>query len=370
MTFTPTSPLIIDGLPKFLSMGYHRLLDRATYTFAELGLADRLVNALPNQGLTAHDLINNDEIEWNADILHRALCACTDVGLVERVKNTIDDKHFILTSSGRMLTSDHPSHARDYVRYYLGPMSSNIGYQLIKLVRGQCKGTGFAEASGGLDLYTYLKQPENQDYLRLYNGVMTCLSTYTGDKLVTGVDFGRFETLVDLGGSRGTFLAEILQHYPNIRRGFIFDLPQCIAEVKSADEFESRQITSSRYTFVAGDMTDSSTIPQADAYILKYILHLFNDEICMNVLSSIRKANEQRTDTLLTIFIVEHIIFSDGTIGNWQAHGFDIGMTAYGGARERTEQEYQVLLEKAGFQIKKLYPIQAPDSIIEAIFIK
>ncbi|CAF4197755.1 unnamed protein product [Adineta steineri] len=269
-----------------------------------------------------------------------------------------------------MLTSDHPSHARDYVRYYLGPMSSNIGYQLIKLVRGQCKGTGFAEASGGLDLYTYLKQPENQDYLRLYNGVMTCLSTYTGDKLITGVDFGRFETLVDLGGSRGTFLAEILQHYPNIRRGFIFDLPQCIAEVKSADEFESRQITSSRYTFVAGDMTDSSTIPQANAYILKYILHLFNDEICVNVLSSIRKANEQRTDTLLTIFIVEHIIFSDGTISNWQAHGFDIGMTAYGGARERTEQEYQVLLEKAGFQLKKLYPIQAPDSIIEAIFIK
>ncbi|CAF4268705.1 unnamed protein product, partial [Adineta steineri] len=54
MTFAPTSPLTIDGLPKFLSMGYHRLLDRATYTFAELGLADRLVNALPNQGLTAH----------------------------------------------------------------------------------------------------------------------------------------------------------------------------------------------------------------------------------------------------------------------------------------------------------------------------
>ncbi|CAF4030197.1 unnamed protein product, partial [Rotaria sp. Silwood1] len=91
-------------------------------------------------------------------------------------------------------------------------------YPLIKLVRGQCKDTGFAEASGGLDLYTYLKQPENQDYLRLYNGVMTCLSTYTGDKLVTGVDFGRFGTLVDLGGSRGTFLAEILQPYQNIRR--------------------------------------------------------------------------------------------------------------------------------------------------------
>ncbi|UJR17154.1 hypothetical protein I4U23_004050 [Adineta vaga] len=214
---------------------------------------------------------------------------------------------FILIAGNIAYASDNPSHARDYICYYFGSIATNTGYQLTKSVRGQCKGSGFAEKKFQVVLI-----------------FMTCLSTYTGTELVTGVDFGRFETLVDLSGNRGTFLAQILQHYENIRHGFVFDLPQCM-------------------------------IPQADAYILKYLLHVFDDEICVATLSSIRKANENHSDSSLTIFIVEHIILND---------------YAYSAARERTEQEYQVILEKAGFQLKKLYPLQAPDSIIEATFIK
>ncbi|CAF1376402.1 unnamed protein product [Adineta ricciae] len=140
---------------------------------------------------------------------------------------------------------------------------------------------------------------------------MICMSAYTGDKLINGVDFGRFGTLVELGG---TFLAEILQCYESIPKGLVLDLPQCIAVVKNGDE--------------------------------------------------------NRTDSPVTIFIGEHTIFSDGRMSNWQIRAFDIGMAAYGTARERTEHEYQVLVEKGGFQVKKHYPIQASDSIIEAVLIK
>ena len=370
MTFAPVSPLTVDGLPKFLSIAYHRLLDRATFTFAELGIADRLVNASPDQGLTAQEIIGNKRPEWNCDLLYRVLCACIDVGIVERVKTVIDDKHFVLTPSGMMLTSNHPSHARDLIRFYLGPTSNCAGYQLLNLVRGQCTGDGFAGIASGLDIITFLSQADNQDLRGLFNGAMTCFSTYTGDQLVTGVDFSRFKTIVDVGGNRGTFLAQILQCHQAIQHGFLLDIPSCIAVTRSGEEFESRKITKDRYSFVAGDMWDPSTIPEADAYVLKHILHGYKDEKAVAVLLSIRKANENRTGSPPTLFIVEHIIFSEGAISNWQAHAMDIAMTCHDDARERTEQEYQVLLEKAGFQLRKLYPIQAPNSIIEAVLVQ
>jgi hypothetical protein len=113
---------------------------------------------------------------------------------------------------------------------------------------------------------------------------------------------------------------------------------------------------------------DASTIPLADAYVLKHILHDFKDERCVEILSSIRKANEHRKGSSVTVFIIEHIILPDGALSNWQSHGFDIGMAVlFDNAHERTQDEYEALLNKAGFALKQLYPIQAPNSIIEAV---
>ena len=95
-------------------------------------------------------------------------------------------------------------------------------------------------------MYEFLKKLENQEDVHLYNGVMTCVSAYTVDKLIN--------------------------------------------EVKNRDEFESCKVAQDRYAFIAGDMTDSSTIPQA---------------------------NENRIDSSISVYIVEHVIFSDGTMSNW-----------------------------------------------------
>jgi hypothetical protein len=70
------------------------------------------------------------------------------------------------------------------------------------------------------------------------------------------------------------------------------------------------------------------------------------------------------------LFIAEHIILPDGATSNWQSHALDIAMAyCFENACERTQQEYEELLGKAGFTLKKLYPIQAPNSIIEAVLI-
>jgi len=368
MAFAPVSPLTIDGLNKFLSIGYHQFINWAIYTFAELGIADRLIHATPDHGLTIEEIMGDDRQQWNSQLLYRVLRTCVCGGIVELIN---DDKHFILTQSGSMMTSDHPSHVRDYILFSLGSVLYGASQQLPNIVRGEGTGTGVARISGGYDLYMLLSQPDQKELLSIFSGTMTTWSMQCGTKLVAGVDFDRFKTMVDLGGNRGTFLAQILEHYPTIQHGIVFDLPQVIDQVNNGEEFKLREIHKDRWTFVSGDMYNPSTIPPADAYLLKAILHNYNDNKCLEILSSIRQANENKKSSPTTIFIVEHVILPDGALSNWQSYGVDIGMAAvFDNARERTEDEYKELLQKSGFEFKKLYPIQAPESIIEAVFIQ
>jgi hypothetical protein len=200
---------------------------------------------------------------------------------------------------------------------------------------------------------------------------MTAFSMETGAQLVTGVDFGRFQTIVDLGGNRGTFLAQILHNYPTIQHGIVFDLPHIINQYSNGEDFKSREIPTDRWNFVSGNIYDPSTIPPADAYVLKHILHDFNDEKCLEILSSIHQANENKKNSPTTIFIIEHVILPDGAFSNWQSRAFDMAMAAlFDNARERTENEYKELLKNTGFEFKMLYPIQAPESVIEATLVQ
>jgi hypothetical protein len=368
MAFELISPFTLDGLPKYLSLTYHRFIEHAVFTFGELNLADRLVNAKPDQGMTVQEIMGDERLNWNTDLLYRVLRSCVDAGLVERVN---DDKHFVLTESGRMLTSDHPSHARDLLRYILGPLINSAANQLPNIVRNEGAGSGIARVTGGLDLYKFFSQPDQQHLSAIFSGAMTALSTSTDTKLVAGLDLDGFATLIDIGGGSGTYLAQILEYYPSIEHGIVFDLPHVINQVENGEEFKSRMIPEHKYKFVAGDMFNSSTIPQADAYMLKHILHNYTDEKVVAILSSIQKANQNRIgQQSVNIFIAEYIILPDGALSNWQSQAIDIGM-AYilEGGRERTEQDFEKLFKKAGFQMEKLYPIQAPDSIIKAVLV-
>ncbi|CAF3652129.1 unnamed protein product [Rotaria sp. Silwood1] len=348
-------------------MIYHQLINQAIYTFADLGIADRLIDAPLDCGFTVEEIIGNDQPQWNRDLLYRIVRACIYGGIVESIN---DDKHFILTTSGIMMTSDHPSHVRDLIRLNFGPMCTSAGLHLPNMVRGEGTGTGIARVSGGMDFYTLMSQPDQDEFLKLFSGAMTAFSMQNGSQLVTAVDFGHFKTIVDIGGNRGTFLAQLLEKYPSIQHGTVFDLPHIVNKFNNGEEFESRKIHEDKWSFVSGNIYDSSTVPLADAYVLKHILHDFDDNKCLEILSSICKANDNQKDTPTTIFIIEHVILPDHALSNWQSHAFDVGMAiSLDDARERTQDEYEQLLNKAGFELKKIYPIQTPDSIIEAVIV-
>ena len=364
MAFTPVSSLTVEGLNKFLSMNYHYPIKKAIYTFADLRIADRLVHAEVDRGLTVEEIIGDDREQWNSQLLLRIIRACASGGIVKQVN---DDKHFILTPSGMMMTSDHPSHVRDHVLFFFGPLVNSAFEHLPNLVRGEGTSSGVARVSNGLDFHTLLSEPNEKELYSIFSGAITALSMQTGANLINGVDFSRFKTIVDVGGNCGTFLAQIIHAYPMVQYGIVFDFPRIVDQHKVEEEFTSRGISNDRWSFVASDMFDPSTIPLADAYVLKHILHNYDDENCSKILSSIQQAIKDNKETSTTIFIIDDIILSDEAVGNWQAHSMDMTMAAvFGSARERTESELIELLEKGSLKLTKLYPVQTPESVLEA----
>lgn len=226
--------------------------------FIDLNLADRFATAVPNQGLTLDEMIGTDDSStWNKDVLCRIIRAYI-------VKQVNDDKYFVLTESGAMLTSNHPLHACDLVKFFLEPETTSTFNKLSNVTRRE--GVSSIELAFGVDFYAMLTLPIHEQYSHLFHGTLTAFSQYAGDKLASAVDFG---------GNWGAFLATILPHNPSVKHGIVFDMARVIEEVKNGEIFPSFNIWKDRYTFAFGNIFDSSTIPQADAYVSYLSYQLF-----------------------------------------------------------------------------------------------
>jgi hypothetical protein len=212
-----------------------------------------------------------------------------------------------------------------------------------------------------------MKKEENKEYANLFNNSMITYSTHVTASIVPVVDFTRFNKLVDIAGGLGTLLASVLEKNPNLH-GILFDLEHMIENAKtmSPNEFERKQIDSNRYEFMVGDMFHSETLPQADAYMLKFIIHDWNDEKAIEILRSIRDANKTELGKTISVFIIESIILSNDK-DNCEAHVMDLDMLSSLGSKERTLTEYINLLGKSGYELKQVYKTKSAMSIIEAV---
>ncbi|CAF4251364.1 unnamed protein product [Rotaria sp. Silwood2] len=369
------SPLVTDGLPKFMSFVFHRYMERALWTFAELGIADLM--AQHKMPLTATELSQLNGNDWNSEFLYRLLRAAADADIVreinvndtnyETVGNPEHENRFQLTDNGLFLTSNHPSKARDLIRLELGPTTHKPSVYTPSLIQhGYKYGNGFEQAFG-CSLFDYLKKEENKEYSTIFDNAMITYSNYCTVSIGSLVDFSRFEKIVDVAGGLGTLLSIILEKHQKVN-GIVFDLAHVIenAQKQSPNEFQQKKVESNRYQFVSGDMFKPETIPQADSYVLKFIIHDWNDEDSIKILKSIRAANKSREQKLITIFIVEMILLPNNK-DNWVARVMDIEMLTFLNAKERTKSEYIQLLKESGYEFKELYRTDGPYSIIEAI---
>jgi O-methyltransferase domain len=337
---------MMTGAPALQPDEYlRRLFDDVEFSYlvvvaAQLGVADILASGpRPIADLAA-------ATGADAQSLYRVLRALTSRGLFRED----GDKRFSLTPLAEALRTD--------AAHSIRPQALWSGSEAYRRTWGDL---GYSVRTGetafdhvhGKPFFDYLA--EDPALAKIFNDVMTSASSDEGAAIAAAHDFSRYRRIVDIGGGHGALLAAILDRYPD-PSGVLFDLPDV---VKTAHGAIDRHIATGRAKKVEGDF--SQAVPDGgDAYLLKWIIHDWDDESAVLILTNCRTAMAPAGKILL----VEAVIPED-TAGS-DATRLDTTMLVFTGSRERTEDEYQDLLHRAGLTLIKTTPTASPFSILEA----
>lgn len=312
------------------------------YVAAELGLADLLADG-PRSSAELTSLAATD-----VDALHRVLRGLAQVGVFQ----ALGEGRFGLTPLGECLRSDVPGSQRAHARLYGHEAFWGAWGDLLHSVR---TGETAFEHAHGHGLFAHLAaEPE---YVPRFNAGMSASSPAVTAALVAAYDFGHFGTVVDVGGGTGSLLTAILQAHPG-PQGVLFDLPH---SRERAEEAIARVGLAGRCVFASGDFF--AGVPGGgDAYLLKLILHDWDDARCLTILEQCRRAMPA-TGTLL---VLEHVLPEDDGPA-LDAVMMDINMLVLVGGRERSAADFGRLFTHAGFRLTRVIPTSSPLSVVEAV---
>ena len=186
--------------------------------------------------------------------------------------------------------------------------------------------------------------------------MMAHLNLITNAAVPAAYDFSGCGTIVDVGGGNGSLLASVLAANPSAR-GILFDLPHVLDQAR-------RQLAAAgvaeRCELVGGDFF--AGVPAGgDAYLLRWVLHDFDDERAARILQSCRAAMPPEGRLL----VIEQVIADGGKPGEWMTKFLDLQMLILLGGQERTEAEFRELFAAAGFRLRRVIATRSPSSILE-----
>jgi SAM-dependent methyltransferase len=208
----------------------------------------------------------------------------------------------------------------------------------------------------GASLFGYLQKHPDQE--REFSQAMASLSVTNNNAVTRAYPFGRFSRVVDVGGAHGHLLATILRRFRKLK-GVLYDLPQVVAAAAQSGFVNAVEVRE-RCETRGGDFFETVP-PGADAYLIKHVIHDWDDEKSVRLLSNCREAMAPGGRVL----VVEHVIAK----GNGADLGklMDIAMMTLTGGVERTAEEFRVLLARAGLRLRRVIPTTSPLSIVEAV---
>jgi hypothetical protein len=206
----------------------------------------------------------------------------------------------------------------------------------------------------GLDVFPYYAaHPESG---QPFHDAMTGYSAMVGAAVVEGYDFSPFKQVVDVGGGHGGLLVDILKANPGAS-GVVFDEPAVAAK---APALIAAGGVAGRCAAEGGDFFAS--VPEGgDAYVLKFILHDWDDERAVTILKNIRRA---MTDDA-KVLVIEAVV-PPGNAPDFSKL-IDLHMLIMTGGRERTEAEYAALFARAGLRLARVVQTASPMSVVEAV---
>jgi len=325
-----------------LDMTYTALVNaRAIFAAAKLGIPDRLQDA----PCASDDIARATGTD--PDALYRLLRALANAGILTES----EDHRFALTLLGATLRSDAPGSLRAWVLFSGESFYLQAWQEILYSI---CTGTPAWNKAHGTSFFEFLRQ--HPEEAAIFDQAMTSISGGEAPAIVAAYDFSAFQKLVDVGGGRGTLLMTILEANPKLR-GILYDQYQVAAGARQQIEAKG---FAERCEIVDGDFFES--VPSgADAYILKYIIHDWDDDKSLVILRNCHRAMAKEGKLL----IVETIIPPPGELHLAKVQ--DLEMLILLGSRERTREQYEALLRQAGFKLVRIVPTREPLSIIEAV---
>ena len=284
----------------------------------------------------------------NEDALYRILRLLGSLGIFEETA----PRTFALTPASDLLRRDTPGTLRGMAAFLPDPIHYRIYGNIMHSVS---TGKPAAEDTLGMPVFQYLEK--DRAYSQVFNDAMTAFSAPVADAAIEAYDFSGIGTLVDVAGGHGEVLMAILKAHPNVR-GIVADLAHVVEGAKP--RIASAGL-SGRMQAVACDFFKS--VPEGgDAYIMKHIIHDWDDERASIILGNIAKAMGDKTGRVI---LLESVIAAGGApdLGKF----IDIEMLLFPGGRERTADEFKTLFERSGFRLSRVVPTKSPLSVIEAV---
>lgn len=313
---------------------------QAIYMACKLTLPD----ALAAGARTARELA--EEAQVQARPLYRLLRALATLGVLEE-----DDRaRFALTPIGQSLRS-HASGSLCWLAQYMVEAEWEPWRNALHSIRS---GESAIVHLFGKPIFEYLQ--DRSDLQMLFGKAMAGMARQLAAAVSAAYDFSNAKLIVDVGGGRGDLIASLLTSNPQ-SKGIVFDLPHVVEGMHEAIE---RPDVRNRCNFVGGNFFERIP-PGADLYLMSYIIHDWDDDRAVEILSRCREAMTSVSKLLL----IEIVLPPAGVPSFGKL--LDLEMLVIAGGQERTEREYCNLLGQAGLQLKQVIPSAAPQSIIEAV---
>lgn len=315
-------------------------MSQAITAAADLGVADAL-----HAGPLAIDELAT-KVGADPDALRRLLRVLIGKGIfVHR-----NDGRYQLNPMAELLRSDGAVSMAAMARFVGARQHREHWSMLTATIKS---GGAAVPALRGKEFFDYLG--DDPEFAQIFNDAMTSMSGATIGPVIDAYDFTPFRTIVDVAGGHGRLLAAILSSAPE-SQGVLYDLPEVIA---GAPALLRESGVAERVRLAEGSFFDG--VPAGgDAYILKHIIHDWDDDPSVQILRNVHSA----AATGATLLLIETVIPDDDS--DSAAKLTDMEMLLANQGRERTADEYRRILEQTGFRLMRVVDTASRFNIIEA----
>jgi hypothetical protein len=275
------------------------------------------------------------------DALYRLLRMLAALGIFEERSSRV----FANNRLSSYLREDNPDNVRAMILMHNSDAMSRPWYE--QLEKGVQNGEVPFELTHGQDLFGYLDAHPDLD--RLFSSAMDSVEALIGDSFALDFDWGRFERVIDVGGSRGRKSFAILARHPHLR-ALVVDRAQVVEEAARYWAGCEAPASLSRLSFQSGDLFQA--VPEAksdqDIYLLSAVLHGFEDDACVRALRAVADAC---AGTGARIAVME-LIMADSRA---ELAGAALDMQMFMGTRgrERTLAEWRRLFDRCGLILEE-----------------